>query len=49
MRLYENAKRDQWNATSRLDWSLRFHRRFAEPGLVRRLHVGLFGVIPLLR
>jgi P-aminobenzoate N-oxygenase AurF len=22
MRLYENAKRDQWNATSRLDWSI---------------------------
>ena len=22
MRLYENAKRDQWNATSRLDWSV---------------------------
>jgi P-aminobenzoate N-oxygenase AurF len=22
MRLYENAKRDQWNATARLDWSI---------------------------
>jgi hypothetical protein len=22
MRLYENAKRDQWNATERLDWSI---------------------------
>ena len=22
MRLYENAKRDQWNGTDRLDWSI---------------------------
>src|SRR5262249_58772116 len=25
MRLYENAKRDQWNGTERLDWSIDVH------------------------
>ena len=32
MRLYENAKRDQWNSTDRLDWSIDVD---PEAGLIR--------------
>ncbi|OFV87291.1 MAG: hypothetical protein A3J75_04180 [Acidobacteria bacterium RBG_16_68_9] len=40
MRLYENAKRDQWNATSRLDWSTD-----VDPfgGLVPDMAIGIYG------
>jgi hypothetical protein len=40
MRLYENAKRDQWNATERLDWSVDVDPR-AE--LVPDAGIGIFG------
>jgi hypothetical protein len=39
-RLYENAKRDQWNATERLDWSLDVD---PERGLVPDAGIGIFG------
>ena len=40
MRLYENAKRDQWNATTRLDWSVD-----VDParGLVPDMGIGIWG------
>ena len=40
MRLYENAKRDQWNATERLDWSID-----VDPGkgLLPDAGIGIFG------
>ena len=40
MRLYENAKRDQWNATERLDWSID-----VDPAseLVPDMAIGIFG------
>jgi len=40
MRLYENAKRDQWNATERLDWSTD-----VDParGLVPDMGIGIYG------
>ena len=40
MRLYENAKRDQWNATERLDWSVDVD---PEAGLVPDAGIGIFG------
>jgi hypothetical protein len=40
MRLYENAKRDQWNSTQRLDWSVDVDPR-AE--LVPDAGIGIFG------
>ena len=40
MRLYENAKRDQWNASTRLDWSIDVDPR-AE--LVPDMGIGIFG------
>ncbi len=40
MRLYENAKRDQWNATERLDWSVDVD---PESGLVPDAGIGIFG------
>jgi hypothetical protein len=40
MRLYENAKRDQWNATSRLDWTIDVDP-YAE--LVPDAAIGIFG------
>jgi hypothetical protein len=40
MRLYENAKRDQWNATSRLDWTIDVDPH-AE--LVPDAAIGIFG------
>jgi hypothetical protein len=40
MRLYENAKRDQWNGTERLDWSIDVD---PEKGLVPDAGIGIFG------
>jgi len=40
MRLYENAKRDQWNATSRLDWSIDVD---PHSELVPDMALGIFG------
>jgi hypothetical protein len=40
MRLYENAKRDQWNATERLDWSQDVD---PEAGLLPDAGIGIFG------
>jgi hypothetical protein len=39
-RLYENAKRDQWNATERLDWSIDVD---PERGLLPDAAIGIFG------
>jgi hypothetical protein len=39
-RLYENAKRDQWNATERLDWSIDVD---PERGLVPDVAIGIYG------
>lgn len=40
VRLYENAKRDQWNSTERLDWSLDVD---PEKGLVPDMGIGIYG------
>src|SRR5690606_21134633 len=40
MRLYENAKRDQWNATTRLDWSIDVD---PEKGLVPDPSIAIWG------
>jgi hypothetical protein len=40
MRLYENAKRDQWNSTTRLDWSIDVD---PEKGLVPDMGIGIWG------
>ena len=40
MRLYENAKRDQWNGTQRLDWSIDVD---PESELVPDLAIGIYG------
>ena len=40
VRLYENAKRDQWNATERLDWSIDVD---PESELVPDLGIGIYG------
>jgi hypothetical protein len=40
MRLYENAKRDQWNGTDRLDWSIDVD---PEKGLVPDMAIGIYG------
>ena len=40
MRLYENAKRDQWNGTERLDWSIDVD---PESELVPDLGIGIYG------
>jgi len=40
MRLYENAKRDQWNATERLDWSIDVD---PESELVPDFGIGIYG------
>lgn len=40
MRLYENAKRDQWNGTDRLDWSIDVD---PEKGLVPDQGIGIYG------
>ena len=40
MRLYENAKRDQWNATERLDWSIDVD---PEKGLLPDVAIGIYG------
>jgi len=40
MRLYENAKRDQWNSSSRLDWSIDVD---PESELVPDLGIGIYG------
>ena len=40
VRLYENAKRDQWNATERLDWSIDVD---PEAGLVPDMSIGIYG------
>jgi len=40
MRLYENAKRDQWNSSSRLDWSIDVD---PEKGLVPDMGIGIWG------
>jgi hypothetical protein len=40
MRLYENAKRDQWNATERLDWSIDVD---PEAELVPDAGIGIYG------
>jgi hypothetical protein len=40
VRLYENAKRDQWNGTDRLDWSLDVD---PEAGLLPDAGIGIFG------
>jgi hypothetical protein len=40
VRLYENAKRDQWNSTERLDWSADVD---PEKGLVPDAGIGIFG------
>lgn len=40
MRLYENAKRDQWDANKRLDWSIDVD---AEAGLVPDAAIGIYG------
>jgi hypothetical protein len=39
-RLYENAKRDQWNASQRIDWSVDVD---PERGLVPDAAIGIFG------
>jgi len=39
-RLYENAKRDQWNSTERLDWSIDVD---PEKGLVPDAGIGIYG------
>jgi hypothetical protein len=39
-RLYENAKRDQWNASERLDWSIDVD---PEKGLVPDAAIGIYG------
>jgi P-aminobenzoate N-oxygenase AurF len=39
-RLYENAKRDQWNASERLDWSIDVD---PEKGLIPDAAIGIFG------
>ena len=39
-RLYENAKRDQWNASSRLDWSIDVD---PERGLLPDAAIGIYG------
>ena len=39
-RLYENAKRDQWNGTDRLDWSIDVD---PEKGLVPDHAIGIYG------
>jgi hypothetical protein len=39
-RLYENAKRDQWNATERLDWSIDVD---PEKGLLPDAAIGIYG------
>ncbi|RMD83068.1 MAG: ferritin-like domain-containing protein [Candidatus Dadabacteria bacterium] len=40
MRLYENAKRDQWNATERLDWSIDVD---PESEIVPDMGIGIYG------
>jgi len=40
VRLYENAKRDQWNATQRLDWSIDVD---PERGLLPDAAIGIYG------
>ncbi len=40
MRLYENAKRDQWNSTTRLDWKVDVD---PAKGLVPDLGIGIYG------
>jgi hypothetical protein len=40
MRLYENAKRDQWNSTERLDWSVDVD---PEAELVPDVGIGIYG------
>ena len=40
MRLYENAKRDQWNSSTRLDWSIDVD---PESELVPDLGIGIYG------
>jgi len=40
MRLYENAKRDQWNGTERLDWSIDVD---PESELVPDVGIGIYG------
>jgi hypothetical protein len=40
IRLYENAKRDQWNATTRLDWSIDVD---PHSELVPDMAIGIFG------
>jgi len=40
VRLYENAKRDQWNATDRLDWSIDVD---PHSELIPDLAIGIFG------
>jgi hypothetical protein len=40
LRLYENAKRDQWNATSRLDWSIHVD---PESELIPDMAIGIYG------
>ncbi|MGH7786809.1 MAG: ferritin-like domain-containing protein [Candidatus Binatia bacterium] len=40
MRLYENAKRDQWNSTTRLDWSIDVD---PESELVPDMAIGIWG------
>ena len=40
MRLYENAKRDQWNSSERLDWSIDVD---PEKGLVPDAGIGIYG------
>jgi hypothetical protein len=40
MRLYENAKRDQWNATQRLDWTIDVD---PHSELVPDMAIGIFG------
>src|SRR5512145_402446 len=39
-RLYENAKRDQWNSSERLDWSIDVD---PEKGLVPDFAIGIYG------
>ncbi len=40
MRLYENAKRDQWNSTDRLDWSIDVD---PESELIPDMGIGIYG------
>jgi len=40
IRLYENAKRDQWDASKRLDWSIDVD---PEKGLVPDMAIGIYG------